>query len=83
MRKRPALVDPLHKVRQGGKGSVWDGRMDRRTDGWKDRQTLPDGQKDRWNGWTGTSGHFRSISSPLPAPSGPLGMNEQMEKSDF
>ena len=28
-----ALVDPLHKVRQGGKGSVWDGRMCGRTDG--------------------------------------------------
>ena len=25
-RKRPALVDPTHKVRQGGKGSVWDGQ---------------------------------------------------------
>ena len=25
-RKRPALVDPSHKVRQGGKGSVWDGQ---------------------------------------------------------
>ena len=24
-RKRPALLDPSHKVRQGGKGSVWDG----------------------------------------------------------
>ena len=22
--KRPALVDPSHKVRQGGKGYVWD-----------------------------------------------------------
>ena len=26
-RKRPALVDPSHKVRQGGKGSVWDGHF--------------------------------------------------------
>ena len=26
-RKRPALVDPSHKVRQGGKGSVWDGTV--------------------------------------------------------
>ena len=31
-RKRPALVDPLHKVCQGGKGSVWDGQ----TYGWTD-----------------------------------------------
>ena len=30
-RKRPALVDPSHKVRQGGKGRVFG--MDRRTDG--------------------------------------------------
>ena len=30
-RKRPALVDPSHKVRQGGKGSVWDGQTDRWT----------------------------------------------------
>ena len=27
-RKRPVLVDPLHKVRQGGKGYVWDGQTD-------------------------------------------------------
>ena len=26
-RKPPALVDPSHKVRQGGKGSVWDGTV--------------------------------------------------------
>ena len=26
-RKRPARVDPSHKVRQGGKGSVWDGTV--------------------------------------------------------
>ena len=32
-RKRPALVDPSHKVRQGGKGSVWDGQTYGRTDG--------------------------------------------------
>ena len=25
-RKRPVLVDPSHKVRQGCKGSVWDGQ---------------------------------------------------------
>ena len=31
-RKRPALVDPSHKVLQGGKGSVWDGQ----TYGWTD-----------------------------------------------
>ena len=28
-----ALVDPSHKVRQGGKGSVWDGQTYGRTDG--------------------------------------------------
>ena len=27
------LVDPLHKIRQGGKGSVWDGQTYERTDG--------------------------------------------------
>ena len=32
-RKRPALVDPSHKVCQGGKGSVWDGQTYGRTDG--------------------------------------------------
>ena len=32
-RKRPALVDPSHKVRQGGKGSGWDGQTYGRTDG--------------------------------------------------
>ena len=32
-RKRPVLVDPSHKVRQGGKGSVWDGQTYGRTDG--------------------------------------------------
>ena len=32
-RKRPALADPSHKVRQGGKGSVWDGQTYGRTDG--------------------------------------------------
>ena len=26
-RKPPALGDPSHKVRQGGKGSVWDGTV--------------------------------------------------------
>ena len=31
--KRPALVDPSHKVCQGGKGSVWDGQTYGRTDG--------------------------------------------------
>ena len=30
-RKRPALVDPSHKVRQGGNGSVWDGQTYRWT----------------------------------------------------
>ena len=32
-RKRPALVDPSHKVGQGGKGSVWNGQTYRQTEG--------------------------------------------------
>ena len=32
-RKCPVLVDPSHKVRQGGKGSVWDGQTYGQTDG--------------------------------------------------
>ena len=58
--KRPALVDPSHKVRQGGMGSVWDGQ----TYGWTDGH------------FQSTSGplqlhfrslpvHFRFISSPF------------------
>ena len=49
-RKRPALVDPSHKVRQGGKGSVWDGQTDR----W----TLP-------VHFRSTSSHFQSTSGPF------------------
>ena len=30
---QPSIVDPSHKVCQGGKGSVWDGLTYRRTDG--------------------------------------------------
>ena len=32
-RKRPVLIDPSHKVRQEGKGSVWDGQTYERSDG--------------------------------------------------
>ena len=50
--KRPALVDPSHKVRQGGKGSVWDGQIYGRTDGHFQSTSGP------------FSVHFRSIWAP-------------------
>ena len=49
-RKRPALVDPSHKVRQGGKRIVWDGQTYGRTDGH----------------FQSTSGPLPVTSSPLP-----------------
>ena len=49
-RMHPALVDPSHKVRQGGKGSVWDGQTYGRTDGHIQS----------------TSGPLPVTSSPLP-----------------
>ena len=49
-RKRPALVDPWHKVRHGGKGSVWDGQTYGQTDGHIQS----------------TSGPLPVTSSPLP-----------------
>ena len=56
-RKRPALVDPSHKVHQGGKGSVWDGQTYGRTDGH----------------FHSTSGHFQSTSGSLPVHLGTIG----------
>ena len=59
-RMRPALVDPSHKVRQGGKGSVWDGQ----TYGWTDGH------------FQSTSGslltHFRSLPVHFQSTSGSL-----------
>ena len=47
-RKRPALVDPSHKVGQGGKGSVWDGQTYGRTDGHFQSTSGPFGHH-RWS----------------------------------
>ena len=49
-RKRPELVDPSHKIRQGGKGYAWDGQTYGRTDGH----------------FQSTSGQLPVTSSPLP-----------------
>ena len=41
--KIAGLVDPSHKVHQGGKGSVWDRQIDRRTlpvHFWTDRRKV-------------------------------------------
>ena len=47
-RKRPALVDPSNKVRQGGKGSVRDGQTFGRTDGHFQSTSGPFGHH-RWS----------------------------------
>ena len=62
-RKRPALVDPSHKVRQVGKASVWDEQTYGRTDG----------------PFQSTSGplplHFQSTSGSLPVHLGTIGVH--------
>ena len=52
-RMRPVLVDPSHKVRQGGKGSVLDGQTYGRTDGHFQSTSGP------------LLAHFRFTSSPF------------------
>ena len=60
-RKRPALVDPSHKVGQGGKGSVWDGQTYGRTDGHIQSTSGP------------LPVHFRSLPVHFRFTSGPFG----------
>ena len=60
-RKRPALVDPSHKIRQGGKGSIWDGQTYGQTDGHIQSTSGP------------LPVHFRSLPVHFRFTSGPFG----------
>ena len=62
--KIAGLVDPSHKVHQGGMGSVWGGQTYGRTDGHFQSTS---------GHFCSTSGHFQSTSGSFPVRLGTMG----------